>query len=228
MKLLALESSTHACSVALRHGDDVRFRHAVEPRKHTQLLLPMINELLAEADLAAADIDAVVLGNGPGSFIGMRIAASVAQGLCFASGAPLVPVSSLEVLAAAAFARDDCTRVLVAQDARMNEVYLAGYAPASDGLPANDMALRLQVVGKLDDLPAGYCAAGAAWQQYPQLWAANEEQLTMRLDIDYPHARDLLEIGTQRWREGGGIAPEQLQPAYVRERVAARPGEVNV
>ena len=94
MRLLAIETSSEACSVALQDGEVIREQHRIEPREHTRILLPMIRQLLDESGLVAKDLDAVVLGNGPGSFIGMRISASVAQGLCFGAGLPLVPVSS--------------------------------------------------------------------------------------------------------------------------------------
>lgn len=228
MKLLALETSTLACSVALYCDGAVSFRHELEARQHTQRLLPMINELLAEAGLLPSDLDAIVLGNGPGSFIGMRIAAAVAQGLCFASGMQLVPVSSLEALALAALQDAPCERVLVAQDARMNEVYLAGYARDADGMPQLQLPVRLQHVGRMQPLAENYCAAGAGWQQYPDLWSENEDWLERRVALDYPHARELVTIGARRWQEGAAIAPEQLEPAYVRERVAARPGETRL
>lgn len=228
MNLLALETSTLACSVALQSGDTLSFRHELKARQHTQLLLPMINELLTAASLRARDLDAVILGNGPGSFIGMRIAASVAQGISFATGAALVPVSSLQALAVAALSLDDCGRVLVAQDARMNEVYLEGFAPGAEGLPASLAPVRLQRVGRIDDLPERFCAAGAGWQHYPELWEKNRDRLVARVAPDFPHARDLVTIGAVRLREGGAIAPENLEPAYVRDRIAARPGETKL
>ena len=104
MKLLAIDTSSHACSVALRIGDAVTEDHTVEPREHTRILVPMISALLEEGGIAAADLDAIVLGNGPGSFIGMRIGASVAQGLCHGAGIKLIPVSSLAAVAAEVFA----------------------------------------------------------------------------------------------------------------------------
>ncbi|MGB5353701.1 MAG: tRNA (adenosine(37)-N6)-threonylcarbamoyltransferase complex dimerization subunit type 1 TsaB [Woeseia sp.] len=228
MKLLALETSTLACSVALCCDGAVSFRHELEARQHTRRLLPMINELLTESALLPNELDAIVLGNGPGSFIGMRIAASVAQGLCFASGTQLVPVSSLEALALAAFDDATCEQVLVAQDARMNEVYLAAYSRGADGLPQAEWPVRLQHVDRMAPLPGRYCAAGAGWQQYPDLWTQNENWLDRRIAPDYPHARELIAIGARRWQEGAAIAPEQLEPAYVRERVAAKPGETGL
>lgn len=228
MNLLALDTSTVACSVALQCGDALAFRHAEEPRAHTRLLLPIIKELLAEAGIQVSDLDAVILGNGPGSFIGIRIAASVAQGLCFGAATDLVPVSSLEAVAAAVFENDDCQRVLVAQDARMHEVYLAGYERGVDGLPIEFMPLCLHGAARLENLPQDCCAAGAGWSQHGELWETNRDQLSGRVDPDYPHARDLLRIGAARREQGAAIAPERLQPAYVRERVAMPPGETEL
>ncbi len=223
MNLLALETSTLACSVALQAGDEISSRHVLEARQHTQLLVPMLEELLGEAGMQPGDLDAVILGNGPGSFIGMRIAASVAQGLCFGTGAALVPVSSLAAVAAEALSHEGCTRVLVAQDARMQEVYLEGYAQNAEGLPEVVLPVRLQPVGEIAGLTGKYCAAGFGWRHYPRLWTDNEHQLTRLQDIDYPHARQLLHLGRARWQQGGQVAPELLEPAYVRNKVAEKP-----
>ena len=86
MKLLAIDTSSVACTVAVSNGDAVIERHVEQPREHTRLLMPMIREVLAESEVALTDLDAIVLGNGPGSFIGMRIAASVSQGLAHGAG----------------------------------------------------------------------------------------------------------------------------------------------
>lgn len=218
MKLLALDTSTLACSVALQCGDEVIERHELQAREHTRLLLPMIQSLLAEAGLVPGNLDAVVLGNGPGSFIGMRIAASVAQGLCFAAGLGIVPVSSLRAVAVPALAAGG--RVLVAQDAHMNEVYLAGYAAGEDGLPVLVRAVSLQPAGVIDGLDSQWLAAGAGWDRYPELLAGNANQLKGRSGEPYPRARHVLRLGLARWRESGAIAPDTLEPAYVRDEVA--------
>jgi tRNA threonylcarbamoyladenosine biosynthesis protein TsaB len=220
MNLLALDTSTLACSVALAAGGRQWQRHELRAREHTRLLVPMIDGLLAEAGIRAADLDAVVLGNGPGSFIGMRIAASLAQGLCFGAGCPLVPVSSLAAVALEAMASADCSRVLVAQDAHMNEVYLAGFEKAADGLPLERISVRLQPADSLDLQAAGYVAAGDGWNRYPELYAANRSQLGGRSDVLYPHANELLRLGQVELQRGGGIAAETLEPEYVREKVA--------
>ena len=132
MKLLAIDTSSLACSVALLAGDSVFERHEEQAREHTRLLLPMIEDVLAEGGLVPGDLDAVVLGNGPGSFIGMRIAASVAQGIAHGAGLDIVPVSSLAAVAAQVFEMTEAKEVVVAQDAHMNEVYLGAFRRGSD------------------------------------------------------------------------------------------------
>jgi tRNA threonylcarbamoyladenosine biosynthesis protein TsaB len=226
MKLLALDTSTVACSAALASGDEILERHEVRPKEHTRLLLPMLRELLGEARLAPADLDAVVLGNGPGSFIGLRIGASVAQGICYAAGVQLVPVSSLAAVAAEAFQSGSAGRVLVAQDAHMHEVYLGAYRRGEDGLPLAEGDAMLQPVTAAEGLPgidAEECwhAAGDGWRQYPGLLAANKGRLAGVIDVSWPRARYLLAPGLRALRAGGAIDPDALVPEYVRERVAA-------
>ena len=113
MNLLALDTSSIACSVAVKVDDKQFERHEEQPREHTRLLMPMIESSLDEAGITLADLDAIVLGNGPGSFIGMRIAASVAQGLAFGSGLKIVPVSSLAAVAAQVVAEHTACEVIV-------------------------------------------------------------------------------------------------------------------
>jgi tRNA threonylcarbamoyl adenosine modification protein YeaZ len=132
MNLLALDTSSIACSVALEIDGKIIDRHEEQAREHTRLLMPMIRDVFEEAAKSPADLDAIVLGNGPGSFIGMRIAASVAQGLAFGSELRIVPVSSLLAVAAAAMHDDNARFVAVCQDAHMNEVYLGLYGRGDD------------------------------------------------------------------------------------------------
>lgn len=142
MKLLALDTSSVACSAALQLGETIVERHEERPREHTRILLPMVRELLAEGGISLGELDGIVLGNGPGSFIGMRIAAAVAQGLAFGAGLKVLPVSSLAAVAAEVFATGDAGEVLVAQDARMGEVYLGAFG-RGDGCAAGGGRLRL-------------------------------------------------------------------------------------
>ena len=225
MKQLAIETSSTACSVALAVGESITSEHVVEPRAHTQILVPMIDRLLGDAGLVPSDLDAVVLGNGPGSFIGMRIGASVAQGICFAAGIELVPISSLAAIAAQVFADGDDRRVVVTQDARMNEVYVGVYDRHSDGLPAVDGEEYIAPASDLSLADAPFVAAGGGWQRYPETIARYEAQLRGHSEITEPSAHNLLEMVLAG--EGAAIAPASLQPAYLRHRVAEPPSSRN-
>lgn len=226
MKLLALETSTTACSVALQTDGQTIERHVVQAKAHTRLLLPMINEIMAEAGCKTGDLDAIVLGNGPGSFIGMRISASVAQGLAFGHGLQIVPVSSLAAVAAEAF-RGELDKVLVAQDAHMEEVYLARFRRGDQGLPLAEGDTVLQPVGPIDlpeeAEPARWPVAGGGWSRYPELLQVNRERISNVIEPRLPRARFLLPAGAAAWRAGEAVAPRDLAPFYLRSRVAALP-----
>jgi tRNA threonylcarbamoyladenosine biosynthesis protein TsaB len=227
MKLLAIDTSSNACSVAVQVESDIIEKHVVEPRAHTRILLPMITAVLNEADVTVAGLDAVVLGNGPGSFIGMRIGASVAQGLAYGAGINIVPVSSLAAVAAEVIARHAADKVLVAQDARMHEIYLGRYQAGTDGLPIAEKSEQICKVGEIGDLGSGYVAAGAGWQKYPQLAKMNEQRISVLSDFDHPRAEYLLRLGVKAYQDGQTVAPEALVPAYLRMKVAEVPTSSN-
>src|SRR5690349_9145853 len=132
--ILAFDTSTSACTVALQNGDFVSVRHQLAPKQQAQLILPMINELLSSTSLTANELDAIAYGCGPGSFTGIRIASSVAQGIGFAINKPIIPVSSLAALAQTAFLEQQWTRLLVAVDARMGKIYWANYVINPSGI----------------------------------------------------------------------------------------------
>jgi len=229
MNLLALDTSSNACSVALQAGEKVTLNHVVKPREHTTILLPMIESILQEARMDLIDLDGIVLGNGPGSFIGMRIAASVAQGMAYGADLQIVPVSSLEIIAAEALSTGDEHQVLVAQDAHMNEVYLAAFTRDQSGLP---VVQREVILHKVDEDIAnigsgGVLAAGAGWQRYPELFTNHELILTGRAEILYPNAHYLLALGERAWAAGNAVAPEDIVPEYVRMKVAQKPASAN-
>ncbi len=221
MKLLAIDTSSNACSVALSIGDQLLERHVVEPREHTRILVPMITGILAEGKIDTADLDAVVLGNGPGSFIGMRIGGSVAQGLSFGAGIKIIPVSSLATIALEAIREHGADRVVVAQDARMNEAYLGYFTSGADGLPVAVGAESIVAVGELRVGTGQYVAAGGAWQRYPALATANSRAAERRVPLEFPRARYALEIGAAS--ADNAVSPEALVPAYLRTKVAEKP-----
>ncbi len=226
MNLLALDTSSNACSVALQTNETIEVSHVVKPREHTAILIPMIEAVLRAAHMELTDLDCIVLGNGPGSFIGMRIAASVAQGMAFGAGLKIVPVSSLAAIAAEAFATHEDSRALIAQDARMNEVYLESFVRDEEGLPVAEGKVRLhKVTASLDSLidERSLLVAGAGWQRYPELLEGHARVRQGLVDICYPNARYLLELGLRGWHADGAISPHEVVPEYVRMRVAVKP-----
>ena len=227
MKLLAVETSSIACSVALQVDDDVQEQHVVEAKAHTRILIPMIKTLLDDAGLNVADLDALVLGNGPGSFIGMRIGASVVQGLAYAAKLNIVPISSLACIAADVFQNHAGNNVAIAQDARMSQVYFGCFERDDAGLPRamgteriHDLT-EIEALSELADLP--WLAAGAGWEHYPTLAAMQRPKLTILQEITLPRAINLLRLAQVSIESGKSIPPEQLQPAYLREQVAVPP-----
>ena len=227
VKLLALDTSSDACSVAVDRDGEIVERHVVRPKEHTRLLLPMIEECLSGSGVTIPELDAVVAGIGPGSFIGVRIAVSVAQGIAFAGGRRTVPVSSLAAVAGEGFARSDAERIIVAQDAHMQQVYLARFVRGAGqwAEPAGEATLHgIAAIEALEQPGAGrWHAAGAGWHRYPELLGMNEARLAGVLEVDGPRARYLLAPARKALSEGGAIDPEQLAPAYVRHEVARVP-----
>lgn len=192
----------------------------------------MIKHLLDEAKLTAGELDALVLGNGPGSFIGMRIGASVVQGLAFSAGLKIIPVSSLAAIAADVFTRHSASHVVVAQDARMQEVYLACFARTAADLPLLLGAEEIHGMQKIDALqePGGlrWFTAGAGWARYPELATLQDASLTQVPETDFPRARHLLGLAAAKLDAGEAIAPEELRPAYLRTKVATPPKRVTL
>ncbi len=228
MRVLALDTSSPACSIALADGDAIAERHEVRPREHTRILVPMIRGLLADAGIAPTALDAIVLGNGPGSFIGMRIGAAVAQGLAYGAGVGLIPVSSLAAVAAEVFTTVDAGTVLVAQDAHLGEVYLGHYRRDGEGRIAPVGAESLHPADGRIGLPADAAApvvgAGHGWQRYPALAAANREALDALVPVHHPRARYVLELGLAGDPAATAVDPRAIEPAYLREQVAKKPG----
>ena len=227
MKLLAIDTSSLACSVALAVDGNVHERHEEQAREHTRLLTPMIRDVLADGGVTVDQLDAIVLGNGPGSFIGMRIAASVAQGLAHGAALGIVPVSSLAAVAAQVFEDADIAEVIVAQDAHMSEVYLGAFRRGPGDELEEMFPERLQTQTLIEELTpalaASRVAAGFGWERYPNLAAANAEVIGKSSTVQHPRARFLLPLGEAALAKGAAISPQDLVPAYLRAKVAQLP-----
>ncbi|GMU68417.1 MAG: hypothetical protein AMXMBFR37_07500 [Steroidobacteraceae bacterium] len=223
MKLLALDTATEACSVALWLDGEVVVEAVELAHEHAQRILPMIDALLAARALRLADLDAIAVGRGPGGFTGLRLAISVAQGLALGAGLPAVGVSDLAAVAQAVFDRDPAvTDVLVCNDARMKEVYAAHYRRGGDGLAVlegEEHVLRPEAV----PAPAGarrLVGAGRGFAAYPALAARLGPALAAVDDRLLPEAGAIAKLAAAALARGEGVAPEALQPVYLRDDVA--------
>jgi tRNA threonylcarbamoyladenosine biosynthesis protein TsaB len=218
VKILALESATESCSVALLNGTAVHARSQLAPREHAALLLPMVEALLAEAGLELNALDAIAFGRGPGSFTGLRIAAGVTQGLAFAVELPVLPISTLAALAQGAWREQGVPRVAAAIDARMGEVYWGLYRE-QDGVMelAGD-----EGVFAPEQVPVppeeGYVGTGTGWASYGTVMAQRCSVATYQ-GGRFPQAVDLLPLAAAAWRSGLAVDAAQAQPVYLRDKV---------
>ena len=224
MRLLAFDTSTEACSAALGLGDAILEREELAPRRHAELILPMVDSLLQEAGLRLSDLDALAFGRGPGAFTGVRLAAGIAQGLALGSGLPVAPVSSLAALAQGAIDHQ-ADALLATMDARMGEIYWGLFEPANGGVA------RLAAGERVSDpaavaLPAGrsFFAIGGGWETYGTLLAERfKGRVTGAAPARRPRARDLLPLARAELEQGQGLPPEQALPVYLRNEVAQKP-----
>ena len=222
VRVLAIETATPACSAALSIDGDIEERFALAPRQHAALILPMIESLLVEADVTPGRLDAIAFGRGPGSFTGVRIAASVVQGIALGAGLPVIAVSTLAALSQGAIRETGEAHILAALDARMGEVYWAMYQAGSDRLPE---LVGEEAVCKPEctAMPADgrWVGAGSGWDSYGSSLAERGGEQVVRLLPDLePRARDVVSLGADKLRRGEVIAPEAATPVYLRNNVA--------
>ena len=220
MKLLAIETSTEACSIALWIDGEVRERHELAPRRHAELALSWCDALLAEAGIAKRALDAIAVGRGPGAFTGVRLGVALAQGMALALDRPVLPVSTLAALAMGAPGPADAA-VLAMIDARMGELYVGLFERTADGLvvPLGDESLWSPATS--EPLAIGsdtLVGIGSGFRSE----AGREFSGTMQAcDPDgLPHGADVARLAAQAWVRGEAIAPDLLEPAYLRDKVA--------
>lgn len=218
MKLLALETSTEACSVALLVEGQIisRFRHA--PRLQTDLLLPMVEEVLAEAGIMLSTVDLLAYSRGPGAFTGVRIAAAAIQALAFARDLPVVPVSSLQTLAQGTWRQHGQARVLSVFDARMDEVYAAAYEQV-DGLMQPVSEEFLCAPAQLPEALQGrFYLAGNGAAVYEAVLRAQCDVIGSDSSL-FPAAEDILPLALAQFQEEGAQPAELALPVYLRDEV---------
>lgn len=219
MKILAIETATEACSAALAIDDTQINRFEIAPRKHTQLILPMVESLIEEADIKIADLDAIAFGQGPGAFTGVRIAMGVIQGLAFAHDLPVIPVSSLAALAQHASENHDF--VASAIDARMQEVYWGLFKKNESGVME---AISEEKVCAPDDVNIisddVWFGAGSGWDTYSDVLSSKFDSNLSGFDGKlFPSAVDVLALAEPVYRENKAISVEDAVPVYLRNKV---------
>lgn len=234
MKILALDTSTEACSAALLVGGRVLARSEEAPRAHAELILPMVESLLAEAGVTLRGLDALAFGRGPGSFTGVRLAASVAQGLAYGAGLGVVPVSTLRAVALQSFRHAqgaDADHVLVCNDARMQETYWCAYRRVADVVTGLAMpeALRDEsvsapegVVLPTTDAAVRWTGAGRGFRAYPVLGSKLPAGIVAPpalIDL-LPQAAAVVELARPEVEAGRLRPASEALPVYLRDDVA--------
>jgi len=219
VKILALDTSTNACSAALLLDNESIQRHQIAPQEHSNLILPMIDELMAEAGISLSALDAIAFGRGPGSFVGVRIAASVTQGIAFASELPVVAVSSLAALAQGT----DIEKTLVAFDARMAEVYWGAYSRNEQNIVE---LLATEVVCKPEEVNypqktelVSWIGIGTGWESYKEALSKRLPEVVVKSNILYPEAKNIAILGAYNFRLGDIIGAKDVRPVYIRDQV---------
>lgn len=223
MKILALETSTEFCSVALNLDGEVSGQETLAGRNHSEMILSMVQEMLAEAGLALQQIDGIAFGAGPGSFTGLRIACGVAQGLAFAANLPVAAISTLEAVAQ----QIDQRKVIVALDARMSEIYHAAFRKLTD---QSWEIISAPVLCSPQHAPlvAGteWHGCGSGFDVYHDVltmqYRANIQQICSRL---HPRAHEIAQLALPEFRDGAYTDPALAAPLYIRNKVALKESE---
>ena len=218
-KILALDTSTDACSVALLNNEQRVCRFEVVPRGHTKLLLPMVESVLEEAKLSVEKLDAIAFGRGPGSFAGIRIATGATQGLALAFDTPVVPLSTLETLAFQALQLcPGAGFILATLDARMDEVYWAVFKVENGTIFAlTDEQVTAPSAVALPEEASSCVAIGPGLNYIEQMSDSTQNAFTKVLSDEYPNAESMLNMALSALERGYQVSPEEALPVYVRE-----------
>ena len=222
-RILAIDTATEACSVALLNQGRQFAHFELCAREHTQRILPLVQQILQDGGVSLTDLDALAFGRGPGSFTGVRIGIGIAQGLSLGASLPLIGVSTLMTMAQGAWRLHGATRVLAAIDARMGEVYWAEYQRDEHGVwhgEASEAVLKPEAAAvRMAALSGEWACVGTGWQAWPQLRENSELTLTVT-DVTLPHAEDMLPLAERALACGQTVTAEHAEPTYLRNEVA--------
>lgn len=220
-RILAIDATTEACSVALYCDGNVDQIFELAPRRHTELILPMVQTILANSGTSMNQLDAIAVDQGPGSFTGVRITAGVAQGLAFAVEKPLIPISSLAAMAYAAHQELGTSSILATIDARMSEIYWGLYSCSVD-------SVKLQGEEKVDNIAQivnrvehECVAVGTGIQTYlSDIETMPYIQVDLRESLLYPKAESIAMLASRTTESTDWITPEKIEPVYLRNNIA--------
>jgi tRNA threonylcarbamoyladenosine biosynthesis protein TsaB len=223
VKILALDTSTEYCSVALWRDGEIDARETLAGQRHSGLLLGMVDALLRHHALALDGLDGIAFGAGPGSFTGLRIACGVTQGLAFGAALPVVGVSTLLALAESAGG----ARAVCCLDARMGQVYHAAYE--REGMAWSTVhPPGLSAPGDVPLLPGAsvWAGTGSGFKVYREaLERRHAGRLSAIIDDVYPHAREVARLAVPEFEQGRALAAESALPVYIRDKVALKSDE---
>lgn len=222
-RILAIDTATEACSVALYNQGETLAHFELCAREHTQRILPMVQQILAEAGLSLTQLDALAFGRGPGSFTGVRIGIGMAQGLSLGAQLPLLPVSTLQTMAQGAYRLTGADNVLAAIDARMGEVYWGEFSRNAQGVWSGEETEKVikpeQLLARAAELSARFATVGTGWETYPHLLGESPVAELFDGKMLLPHAEDMLPLALQLWENGIRVNPEDAEPTYLRNEV---------
>ena len=224
MKLLAIETSTESCSAAVLNNNEVYAVSKIAPRQHNEIILSMCDQVLAQSQISIAQLDAISFGRGPGAFTGVRLAASVTQGIALAQDLPVIPVSSLATLAQAAHHLHNALCVCSCIDARMQEVYYATYELENHDI----MQLRGEekvINPSLINIDTGKncIGVGSGWGTYAQVLQEKIGNHISYFADEFPQAEYVAKLGKYYFEQGLSVTATQALPVYLRDNVAEKP-----
>jgi tRNA threonylcarbamoyladenosine biosynthesis protein TsaB len=229
MKLLAIDTVTEMASIALLSGNDLSVDEALVPREHTRVILPMIEKQMALAEISFAQLDAIAFSRGPGSFTGLRICASITQGLALAYDLPVIPVSSLAILAQGSYRLKKHTSVVTCLDARRNEVYWGSFRLDDSGvmsLVGSENVVAPQLVTTIEG--ESWHGVGSGFKTYERELEENPHVHLASIESEqFPLARDAVVHAQQAWQQNAVVDASLAIPTYLRDNIAT-PGNQRV
>lgn len=222
-RILAIDSATEACSVAIWNEGEIIELFEICPRNHTHRILPMVQQILSESGFSLNQLDALAFGCGPGSFTGIRIGIGIGQGLALGADLPMIGVSTLQTLAQGAWRKIRARQVLAVLDARMGEIYLGQFKYKSEGQWSSThtevVVTPQKALMRIKLLQGSWVSVGTSLKYYPDLISGSEGLDLSDGNLSLPRAEDMLPLALALWNRGKAVPVEQAKPTYLRHEV---------